>query len=292
VRTESSIERSFQACEEIASRHYENFPVASFFLPREKRKHVAAIYAFARTADDIADEQGLPSETRLAKLDELQERLQQCSNGTARGPLFIALGETIRRHQVPVEYFENLLKAFRMDVEKHRYATWQELLQYCSYSANPIGRLVLHLFRYRTEDQFQASDATCTALQLTNFWQDLSIDLRRGRLYIPLEDLERFHCTESDILAGRMNDRLRSLLCFQVERTIEMFEKGRGVWATVGKNLRLQLKVTWLSGMRVLKKIRESEYDVFRNRPMISLLDKGIIVLHALRVGENAPVNS
>ena len=281
LKSAPSVGESFRACEEIAFRHYENFPVASIFIPREKRKYVAAIYAFARTADDFADEEGYTAGTRMEKLTELERKLHDSANASVRDPLFIALGETIRRFDLPVECFENLLRAFRMDNEKKRYGNWIELLQYCLYSANPVGRLILRLFGYSGDEYTRASDAICTALQLTNFWQDLSIDVRRNRIYIPLEDLENFGCTQEDILKGRTHDNFKRLMGHEVAKTVALFDEGKTLTKLVGRDLQFQLKLTWLAGMKILKKIRRTNYDVFQQRPTISFWDKVSLVMGA-----------
>mgnify|MGYP001600883105 CR=1 FL=1 len=285
VKESSEIEKAFRFCREIAFRHYENFPVASTFVPRRKRKYIAAIYAFARTADDVADENGCPKDLRLEKLSELQRKLRESQEGLAREPLFVALDATIRRFGMPIEDFENLLTAFRMDVEKKRYVTWEELLKYCSFSANPIGRLILRLFNYDGQEGLHACDAICTALQLTNFWQDLSIDVKRDRIYLPLEDLNTFHCTENDILSLKAHENFRQLMAYEVGRTAALFEEGKTLWTSVGRDLRFQLKLTWFAGMRVLEKIRRSSYDVFHHRPSISFWDKCFLLMKAAGIG-------
>ena len=283
VSNSPTLDNAFRACGEIAFRHYENFPVASIFIPKEKRKYVAAIYAFARTADDIADEDDIEKRTRLERLAGLRTKLQDCKKGFARDDLFIALGETINRFDLPMVYFDNLLTAFRMDAEKKRYESWRELVAYCSYSANPIGRLILQLFEYDGEDRLRASDAICTALQLTNFWQDLSIDIKKGRIYIPHEDLEAFDCPEEDILGQRVSANFRLLMAHEVNRTAALFEEGKTLLTSVGRDLQLQLSLTWLGGMKLLKKIQRINYDVFQTRSKLSLWDKCSMIVEATR---------
>jgi phytoene synthase len=282
VKESSAIEQAFRSCEEIAFRHYENFPVASYFIPKSKRKYVAAIYAFARTADDIADEDGLRDDTRLRMLSELEQKLRDCNSGKASEPVFVALGETVTRFGLPITHLLDLLNAFRMDVEKKRYADWSELLTYCCLSANPIGRIILHLFGCNGDERLHASDAICTALQLTNFWQDLSIDVRRNRIYLPLEDLRKFNCTVEDVLQQRYNESFRGLLLHEVEKTVSLFEEGKPLLNSVGRDLKLQLKLTWMGGMRILQKIQRSNYDVFRQRPTISAWDKCYLIIQAV----------
>lgn len=282
VKESSAIEQAFHTCEEIAFRHYENFPVASHFIPKSKRKYVAAIYAFARTADDIADEEGLQDDTRLRKLSELEQKLRDCTSGRASDPLFVALAETVSRFGLPIKLFVELLAAFRMDVEKKRYANWDDLMTYCSLSANPVGRIILHLFGYAGDERLHASDTICTALQLTNFWQDLSIDVRRNRIYLPLEDLRKFNYTVEDVLQQRYNESFRSLMLHEVEKTVSLYEEGKPLLNSVGRDLRFQLTLTWLGGMRILQKIRWNNSDVFRQRPTISAWDKCYLVMQAI----------
>ena len=169
-----------------------------------------------------------------------------------------------------------------MDVEKKRYASWGELLTYCSLSANPIGRLILHLFGYDGDERLRASDAICTALQLTNFWQDLSLDVKRNRIYLPLEDMKKFNCTAEDLLQQRYDGNFRSLMLHEVEKTVLLFELGKPLLNSVGRDLRFQLRLTWLGGMRILQKIQRSNYDVFQNRPTISAWDKCRLIVQAI----------
>jgi squalene synthase HpnC len=281
MKQTSVIEQAFDSCKKIAFHHYENFPVASLFIPKDKRKFVAAIYAFARTADDVADEEGLTNQARLQRLSKMEQQLELCVKGGASDPVFIALGESISRFDLPVVCFEQLLTAFRMDVEKKRYATWEEVLSYCSFSANPVGRLILQLFGYKRDDLLLASDAICTALQLTNFWQDLSIDLDRNRIYLPHEDLERFGCTEAGLLRHEYDASFCRLMSFEIDRTALLFNEGKPLTDWVGRDLRIQLRLTWLGGIKILKKIRRNNYDVFNRRPTISKWDTFLMMTEA-----------
>jgi squalene synthase HpnC len=277
-----SIETAFAHCERIARMHYENFPVASFFMSRAYRPYIASIYAFARTADDIADESAMKPEERLLKLDEWEDKLDSCFEGDAGDPVFIALAETVRRCALPKKAFTDLLTAFRMDVVTKRYQTFDALLGYCRHSANPVGRLVLGVFRDASERTVELSDKICTALQLTNFWQDVSVDLARGRLYIPLEDLERFGYTELDLGRGVVNDRFRQLVRFEVERTAKMFDEGKALLDGIVEDLRFELTLTWLGGRAILGKIEAAGYDVLTGRPAISTAGKASLLLQAL----------
>jgi squalene synthase HpnC len=289
LKESSTIEQAFGTCEEIAFRHYENFPVASQFIPRAKRKYVAVIYAFARTADDIADEEGFQDDARLRMLSELERKLQDCTSGKASDPLFVALAETMARFDLPAKHFLDLLAAFRKDIEKKRYVTWDELLAYCSLSANPVGKIILRLFGYDGSERLDASDAICTALQLTNFWQDLSIDVKRNRIYLPLEDLRKFDCSVEDVLRHRFHEGFRRLMSQEVEKTVLLFEEGKPLLNSVGRDLRFQLKLIWLGGMRILQKIQRSNYNVFQQRPTISRWDKCYLIVQAIGgIGERS----
>lgn len=261
--------QAFKYCQQIAREHYENFPVASVFLPKNIRKHIAAVYAFARIADDFADEGSLTPQERLEKLDEWEQQLRACYHGTASHPIFIALRETVSTFHIPREYFERLLIAFRADVTKNRYETWHEVLSYCENSANPVGRIVLHLFGYTDAERCRHSDAICTALQLTNFWQDLSVDIARNRIYIPRDDIKRYGCSEDDILAQRCTPNVHDLLHEMVLRTEQLFEQGRRLTSMVHFPLNCELKLTVLGGYHILTLIRKQNYNTFVKRPTL-----------------------
>lgn len=275
----SAVEQAFRHCEEVARSHYENFPVASFFLPKHLRPYVAAVYAFARIADDFADEGTLPAQARLDKLDDWQRQLDKCYEGKTAHPVFIALAEVTRRKNIPKRLLTDLLTAFKMDVTTITYATFDDLSYYCTHSANPVGRIVLHLFDDASERNMLLSDSICTALQLANFWQDVSVDIHKGRIYVPLEDMHRFGYTESDFLAQKRDERFVRLMEFEVERTRELFTAGRPLLTEATPKLRFELLLTWNGGVTILNKIEHQNYDVFGNRPAISLLDKLSIVM-------------
>lgn len=275
------VAEAFRLCEQMAREHYENFPVASLFLPAHRRKYVAAVYAFARTADDFADEGDRSSEERLRLLDQYEHKLEDAYGGRPEGPIFVAIAETASRTHIPLALLRRLLAAFRMDVTRQRYQTFTELLGYCENSANPVGRLVLHLFEETRPDLHVLSDRICTALQLANFWQDLSLDVGRGRLYIPLEDLERFGYTERDLAAQCADDRFRRLLQFEVERTRTLFHQGEGLLRSVARPLRFEVNLTYRGGLAILKKIERSGYDVLSRRPALSLWDKLSLLVSA-----------
>ena len=269
-----SAEDGFRYCETIARSHYENFPVASRFVPKELRKYVWTIYAFARIADDYADEPGFTLAERMDNLNQWERYLDECYNGNPTHRVFAALAETVERFQIPFELFQNLLAAFRSDVTVKRYDTHEDVLAYCRNSANPIGRMLLLLLNYRSEVMMQHSDSICTALQLTNFWQDVSIDLQKDRIYLPLEELEEFEYLEEDLFNQKVNDHFRSLMAFQVQRTAELFVKGKPLLSMVGKDLSMELKLTWNGGTKILQKIHDQNYDVLTKRPALSGLDK------------------
>ena len=269
-----SPEDGFRYCEAIARSHYENFPVASRFVPKEIRKHVWTIYAFARIADDYADEPGFTLAERMDNLNQWEQYLDECYTGNPTHRVFAALAETVDRFQIPLELFQNLLSAFRADVTVKRYESFEDLLAYCRNSANPIGRMVLLLLNYRSEAMMRLSDSICTALQLTNFWQDVSVDLQKDRIYLPLEDLEEFDYSEQDLLNRKVNDHFYSLMAFQVRRTAELFVEGKPLLSMVGKDLSRELKLTWSGGTRILQKIHDQNYDVLTKRPILTRLEK------------------
>ncbi len=267
-------EDGFRYCESLARKHYENFPVASRFVPKDLRKYVWAIYAFARTADDFADEPGYTLAERIDNLNCWEEQLLEAYNGNPSHRVFAALAETVERFQIPVELFQNLLAAFRSDLSTNRYETFDDVLAYCSNSANPIGRLMLMLFNYRSERLMELSDSLCTALQLTNFWQDISVDVKKNRIYIPQDDMEEFNYTEQDLFKGIVDDRFRNLLAFEMRRTMDLFLAGKPLLTMVKKPLSLELALTWQGGTQILEKIQKQNFDVFAKRPTLSFIDK------------------
>lgn len=272
------VDDAYAACLRIAHEHYENFPVASRIVPASLRPHVAAIYAFARGADDIADEPGPTPAERLALLDDWSAHL----HGPARTPVFEALADTRARFALPVELFDDLLSAFRQDVVTTRYATWDEVLDYCRRSANPIGRLMLRLAGVQRADADRWSDAVCTALQLTNFWQDLAIDWGRGRLYVPQEAWARAGADMADLDRGVMSAAWRHTLAECAALTAARFADGRPVCDVLSGRLRYELRATWLGGTRILQKLQDADFDVFRHRPTLGAADLIVIGWKAL----------
>ena len=280
---------AYAYCERLAREHYENFPVASRLLSASMRPHLAAIYAFARRADDFADEPGPESGERLRLLDAWDARLDQGvtppdANRASAGDdfIFFALEHTIRTHRLPRSLFHDLLSAFRQDVVTTRYATWDDLLDYCRRSANPVGRLVLRVAGYDDARLDEHSDAVCTALQLTNFWQDLAIDWGRGRLYVPLEDRDRAQARDADLDAARMTPEWRTALESVTRRTRALFREGRPVCDAAGGRLRWELRLTWLGGMRILDATEAAGFDVFNHRPSLRAIDAPILLWKAL----------
>jgi len=276
-----SIGAAFAYCEARAKAHYENFPVG-LFVPRRRRPYVHAIYAFARAADDFADEP-IYEGMREKKLDDWQRLLAAAYRGEAEGPIFVALAETVRRLGIPQQLLLDLLSAFRQDVVKTRYQSWDELLDYCRRSADPVGRLVLLVFEQKDETLPPLSDAVCSALQLANHWQDAALDYARGRIYVPQELLQRHGVTEWDFSTGRVSEGWRGLMGELIGRTRELFERGRPICERVGRELRFELRLTWLGGMSILDRIEAIGGDVFRRRPRHGALDKAALALRAWR---------
>ena len=297
-----SLRSAYAHCEQLAKSHYENFPVASRLLPAKLRPHVAAIYAFARTADDFADEPGYHTGERLRLLRDWRNKLH--ATGTvSREPgtpdprsripesdhVFVALHDTIDRFSLPMQLFDDLLDAFVQDVGTTRYSTWADVLDYCRRSANPVGRLVLRLNGYDDARLDAASDAVCTALQLTNFWQDLAIDWSRGRLYVP-EEIWRTHHADAASLDGRlMTPQWKAALADCGIRTRELFERGRPVCDGVSGRLRYELRATWLGGIRILDRLDRAGYDVFTSRPKLGAADALVIACETLLWRETPP---
>ncbi len=281
-----TVPEAFAYCEGMARAHYENFPVGSLLVPKARRKHVYSIYAFARTADDFADEgydSGEWTEARrLAALTDWEHKLDESFAGRAEHPVFVALAATAAELKLPVQLFKDLLSAFKQDVIKRRYAGFAEVLDYCTRSANPVGRLILLLFDYRDERLHQLSDHICTALQLANFWQDVAVDIKKDRIYLPQEEMMRFGVTEEDLRNRRFSAAYADLLRFQVERTREIFALGQTLPAQVRGRLAVELRLTWLGGMRILERIEALGYDTLNARPKITTSDKLVLFLRAL----------
>jgi squalene synthase HpnC len=275
------IARAYAACGALARSHYENFPVASWLLPAPMRPHVAAVYAFARIADDLADEGTVPAEERLTKLHAWQRRLHVAieveleseSPHEHEDLIIIAAAHSSRTLDLPIAWFDDLISAFAQDITTTRYASWADVFDYCRRSANPIGRLVLRIAGYRDDRLDRSSDAVCTALQLTNFWQDFGRDWRAGRLYVPREVLDACGASETDLAPGPLGRAWQQALARCVAVTDEHFRRGRDVCDGVGGRLRYELRVTWLGGRRILKRVDEARANLLDYRPTLGARD-------------------
>jgi squalene synthase HpnC len=267
-------------CARLARANYENFSVATWFLPRRLHQHFFNVYAYCRISDDLGDEVGNPDQS-LALLDSWEAELEAGYRGNPRHPVFVALAETVRQFDIPQHEFADLLKAFRQDQRITRYETFDDLLGYCRYSANPVGHLVLYLCGYRDAERQQLSDFTCTALQLANFWQDVAVDYAKGRIYVPLEDMGRFGVTEAEFAAGRMSPGFRELMRFQVARARQWFERGLPLARTVDRELALDIELFSRGGLEILNAIERQGYDVLSRRPVVSRLRKLLLVARA-----------
>jgi len=274
------LEAAYRSCWELAHAHYENFSVGSWLLPRHLRRHIAAIYAFARTADDFADEGSFTPAQRLARLDEWEARLHAAFAGAPEGPIFVALAATAERFRIPVDPFLRLLQAFRSDVEFKPFATFEDLREYCRCSADPVGHLILYLFGYADAERQHLSDKICTGLQLTNFWQDVARDAAAGRVYLPTEDLSRFGCSPQDLDLDKLPATWRDLMAFEVERARDHLRAGLDLTAHVDRRLARELSLFAGGGLAVLDKIESAQFDV-RDRPTLSRGEKLRLVIRA-----------
>ena len=283
-----ALERAYAGCRQLARRHYENFPVASRLLPPAMRPHVAAVYAFARQADDFADEGDRAPRERLALLDDRRRRLRAAARepdgvtGGETDPVLLALGNTVRVCDLPLALFEDLLSAFRQDVTVRRYRTWGDLLDYCSRSANPVGRIVLRVGGFRDPALDRAADRICTALQLTNFLQDFRRDWERGRLYVPAEICVRCGAREEDLGASALPPPWRAALAEMAGRTRALFEQGRNLCDRLPGRLGLELRLTWLGGRRILDRLERTGCDPFVRRPVLGAPDYASLLWRAL----------
>lgn len=276
-----SLESARAYCKRLAVGHYENFSIASFFLPKSLRQHFFNVYAYCRWSDDLADETGDTS-VSMELLSWWEDELRLCYDGTPCHPVFVALEETIHQYDIPMTPFLHLLTAFRQDQHVSRYDTYEELIAYCRHSANPVGRLVLYLCGYRDEQRQLLSDATCSALQLTNFWQDVTVDLQKGRIYLPLEDLRRFGYTEEELYNRTVNDRFIALMRFEVERARELFQTGLQLCEQLDRRVRLDIELFNRGGLAILDQIKAQGYDTLTRRPSLSKARKvGLVLRYA-----------
>ncbi len=269
--------------------HYENFPVASFLLPRRLREPVESIYAFARSADDIADEGAAAAEERLAGLAAYQRELDVIeSGGSPDITLFTRLARNVRQWNLPVQLLRDLLDAFAQDVVKKRYADFADVLDYCRRSANPVGRLLLHLYGASSEQNLRRSDLICSSLQLINFWQDVGVDWKKDRIYLPQDGLERFGVTEAGIASGQADDAFRALMAFEVQRARAMMREGAPLALDLPGRAGWELRLVVQGGLRILECIEAVNYDVFRHRPVLRRQDWLLIGWRALGMRRNA----
>jgi squalene synthase HpnC len=275
-----SLDQARAYCQRLARSHYENFSVATWFLPARLRQHFYNVYAYCRISDDLGDEVG-DAAASLELLDQWESDLRACYQGTPRHPVFVALAETVRTFDIPEREFSNLLTAFRQDQIVTRYETFEDVLGYCLNSANPVGHLVLYLCGYRDAERQGLSDFTCTALQLANFWQDVSVDYGKGRIYLPLEDLRRYGVSEEDLAANRNTPAFCEMMHFEVERARDWFEHGQPLVEKVDKALAIDLELFTRGGQEILSAIERQGFAVLGRRPSISKTRKLALVVRA-----------
>ncbi|HXC44061.1 MAG TPA: squalene synthase HpnC [Candidatus Dormibacteraeota bacterium] len=275
-----SLEEAHEYCCRLARSHYENFSVATWFLPKKLRQDFFNVYAYCRISDDLGDEVG-DAAASLALLDEWQSQLDACYAGAPRHPVFVALSETVRKFEIPKHEFSDLLIAFRQDQIVTRFETFDDILAYCHYSANPVGHLVLYLCGYRDAERQRLSDYTCTALQLANFWQDVTVDYAKGRIYLPLEDLRRYAVSENDLAQQRNTPAFCEMMKFEVERAREWFDRGLPLITKVDKELAVDLELFSRGGQEILNAIERRKFAVLGRRPVISKPRKLALVARA-----------
>src|SRR2546422_10846695 len=275
-----SLVEAQEYCRRLARSHYENFSVATWFLPRSLRQDFFNIYAYCRISDDLGDETGDP-QASLRLLDEWEAELNACYAGQPRHPVFVALAETVRKFDIPMQPFADLLKAFRQDQTITRYPTFNDLLGYCRYSANPVGHLVLYLCGYRDAERQALSDFTCTALQLANFCQDVSVDYAKGRIYLPLEDMQHYKVSERDIAATQNTASFCEMMRFEVERAREWFRRGLPLVKKVDRELAIDIELFSRGGQEILNAIERQGFAVLGRRPSISKARKLALVMRA-----------
>ncbi|WP_137718473.1 squalene synthase HpnC [Methylobacillus flagellatus] len=268
----------------LARNHYENFPVASLLLPRRLREPIQLIYSFARQADDFADEGDLSNEERLQLLDGYRNELDRIKAG--REPhtaLFVALGETIEQHQLPLQPFYDLLSAFSQDVTKQRYADFGELMSYCRWSANPVGRLLLHLYGEATPRNIGMADAVCSSLQIINFLQDVNVDYKKGRIYLPQDELKKYGIQEQQFADGTVTPQWRMLMEFQILRATRLLQSGAPLGVALPGRIGLEMRTIIAGGERILHKLHKTRGDIFAERPVLQTRDWGYMLYRAIR---------
>jgi squalene synthase HpnC len=272
-----SLAEAQEYCRRLARTHYENFSVATWFLPKKLRQDFLNVYAYCRISDDLGDEVG-DATAALALLDEWQAELDACYQGAPRHPVFVALAETVKKFDIPKHEFSDLLIAFRQDQTVTRFETFDDVLAYCRYSANPVGHLVLYLCGYNDPERQQLSDYTCTALQLANFWQDVSVDYAKGRIYLPLEDLRRYSVSEEDIQYNRNTPAFREMMKFEIERARQWFDRGLPLVGKVDGELAVDIELFSRGGQEILNAIERQNFAVLGRRPAISKTRKLALV--------------
>jgi len=267
------LESVYNETVKFAKSHYENFPVVSFFLPKNLRKYVAVIYCFARQADDIADEGNYSFDQRIERLNNYKKELSEALQGKFKEPFWEIFYLTVDKFKLTPQLFFDLLSAFEQDIHKTRYNSSDELLDYCKRSANPVGRIILEFFNIRDVKTIEYSDAICTALQLTNFYQDVSIDWLKERIYLPVSEMEKFFVNENYFIGKKCDENFIRLMKLQIEKTYNLFNEGKKLLPLLPHRLRFQIRLTILGGVEILKKIEKLNYDVLNFRPKLSIIE-------------------
>lgn len=263
----------------LAKNHYENFPVASFLIPKYYRKDVALVYWFARTADDLADEGDAAQDKRLDELNKFESEFQKSLNGESNDFYFNQLSKTIKSNDLTINYFTDLLSAFKQDVLKKEYESYDDVLDYCRRSANPVGRILLELFKVRDEEALKSSDKICTALQLTNFYQDTAIDIEKGRNYFPQNEMKMFNVTKKMFELKENNPNIKALVKHNVERAQLLFDEGKTLLKYLNGRFKIEIKWTIAGGEKILEKIRQNDYDVFSKRPKLNKIEFTLLLV-------------
>lgn len=280
---EERINSAYKTSLTFSKEHYENFPVILFSVSKELKKHIAIIYKFARQADDLADEGYISQNERLFLLNEYEKDFIEALNGKFKNDFWLALKNTCDKFQIDKKLFFDLISAFKQDIIKKRYETDSEILDYCKRSANPIGRILLKIFKVEDNEALIASDKICTALQLTNFYQDVSIDIQKNRIYASKEMMRKYSVTEEDFLNLNFNENVKLLFKELIEKTYKMFNEGKVIQSYLPKSFLLQIRMTILGGEKILYKIVENDYDVFNKRPKLNKKDFLLILLKSFR---------
>lgn len=276
-----SLEAAQRYCRSMARNHYENFIVGSVLVPRRYMQHLYNIYAFCRSSDDLADEIGDPVKS-AEMLAQWREELKRCYEGSSDHPVMVALKTTVDKFEIPPKLFEDLISAFEQDCKVTRYGSYSDVLEYCKCSANPVGRLFLWIFGYKDDRRQELSDRICTGLQLANFWQDVSQDYERGRVYIPKEDMESFGCSEAEIAQREPTSAFVRLMEFEVNRTVDLFESAASLPSMLNRRLAIDVELFRRAGISVLQQIRANGYDVLTHRPTCSKMQKARLFLSCL----------